>query len=267
MTPLQQTIQLLEQADTIAIFAGAGMSVDSGLEQFRGANGLWEKSLKIDGKEIKHLDLMTHQAFEEMPKEAWTFIAYLIDKYNDAEPHIGYKKLFDLVKNKEYFVITSNIDEQFQKANFNEDNILEIHGSIFYMQSMDILEKEIWITPKLKYDKKDFKLKSPIPRCLVGKHYCRPNIMMFGDWFWVSTKSAHQQIRFNKWTKHIKKTCKNVVALEIGAGETIRTIRASSERFSGDNIPLIRVNPMDFEVNQKHCISIPMGAKEFLENL
>ena len=267
MNSLKQAIQLLEQADAIVIFAGAGMSVDSGLEQFRGTNGLWEKSIKIDGKEIKHLDLMTHQAFEEMPNEAWTFIAYLINKYTENEPHIGYDKLLDLVKNKEYFVITSNIDEHFQKANYNEDNILEIHGSIFYMQSMDILEKEIWLTPKLKYDKKDFKLKSSVPKCLDGKYNCRPNIMMFGDWFWVSTKSAHQQIRFNKWKKHIEDTCKNIVALEIGAGKTIRTIRASSERFSENSIPLIRVNPYDSEVNQDNHISITMGAKEFLENL
>ena len=267
MTNIQQTIQLLKQADAIAIFAGAGMSADSGLKQFRGTNGLWEKAIKIHDKEIKHLDLMTHQAFEEMPKEAWTFIAYLMDKYTNAKAHIGYEKLHNLVKNKEHFVITSNIDEQFQKANFNEDNILEVHGSIFYMQSMDISEKEIWLTPKLIYDKKDFTLKSPVPKCLESEYNCRPNIMMFGDWFWVSTKSAHQQIRFNKWKKHIEKTCKNIVAIEIGAGETIRTIRASSERFSGNNIPLIRVNPNDFEVNQEHHISISMEAKEFLVNL
>ncbi len=258
---------LIKQADAIAIFAGAGMGVDSGLEQYRGANGLWEKNMRIGNKEIRHIDLMTHQAFVKTPKEAWTFIAYLINKYNNIKPHEGFYKLLELVKNKDYFIITSNIDEHFQKAGFSEYKIFEIHGSIFYMQSMDILEKEIWLTPKLKFDKKNFILKSPIPKCLGGKYNCRPNIMMFGDWFWVATKSLHQQKRYIDWQKQIKAKYKNIVALEIGAGTVIRTIRAASERFVTDKYPLIRINLNDYEVNRNNHIGIQSGAKDFLTNL
>ena len=45
---LQTVAELVKNADAVAIFAGAGMGVDSGLEQYRGSNGLWTKSIKIN---------------------------------------------------------------------------------------------------------------------------------------------------------------------------------------------------------------------------
>ena len=45
---LKNVAELIKDADAIAIFAGAGMGVDSGLEQYRGSNGLWTKSIKIN---------------------------------------------------------------------------------------------------------------------------------------------------------------------------------------------------------------------------
>ena len=57
MNSLKQAIQLLEQADAIVVFAGAGMSVDSGLEQFRGTNGLWGKYIDNTCKNIVVLEI------------------------------------------------------------------------------------------------------------------------------------------------------------------------------------------------------------------
>lgn len=50
--------------------------------------------------------------------------------YRDVKPHEGFNILKELCKNKDYFIVTSNVDGQFQKANFDEDKIYEIHGSI-----------------------------------------------------------------------------------------------------------------------------------------
>ena len=43
---------LIEAADAVAVFAGAGMGVDSGLEQYRGSDGLWTRSIRINEREI-----------------------------------------------------------------------------------------------------------------------------------------------------------------------------------------------------------------------
>lgn len=127
-------INLIKEADAVAIFAGAGMSVDSGLNPFRGDDGIWTKSIIIEGKTYNHLDLMSHHAFIETPKIAWEFMLNLREKYHQTSPHEGYYKLLEILKDKEHFIVTSNIDEHFLKAGFDENRIFECHGSLNYMQ-------------------------------------------------------------------------------------------------------------------------------------
>jgi NAD-dependent SIR2 family protein deacetylase len=260
MNNLSNAINLINSADAIAIFAGAGMSVDSGLNPFRGKDGVWTKSLTLNGKSYNHLDLMSHQAFIETPIEAWSFILNLKEKYEQTIPHEGYYKLLNLLKDKEHFIVTSNIDDHFLKTGFDENRIFECHGSINYMQCLDILEREVWLTPEIYSDKLQ---ESNIPTCPNCGSYCRPNVLLFGDWFWISIRSVHQQLRFQKWCKEIKETKKNIIAIEIGAGKTIQTIRKASENFA-ITYPLIRVNPHDSETRSPEYIPINMSAKEFI---
>jgi len=65
---IEAAASLISNAEAVLIYAGAGMSVDSGLEQYRGNDGLWTKYLDIEGHQIKYIDLMTHMAFDETPK-------------------------------------------------------------------------------------------------------------------------------------------------------------------------------------------------------
>jgi hypothetical protein len=67
-----------------------------------------------------------------------------------------------------------------------------------------------------------------------------------------------------EWREYINTEFQNIVTLEFGAGETIPTIRRYAERFAGDDYPLIRINPSDFQTNKANHISIPLGAKECL---
>ena len=80
----------------------------------------------------------------------------------------------------------------------------------------------------------------------------------------MSTLSGEQQFRYMEWEEKIKKNCRNIVAIEIGAGKTISTIRRTAEKFAGENHSLIRVNLNDFETTKGNHISIPLGAKESL---
>lgn len=264
MSNLNNVIDLINSADAAAVYAGAGMSVDSGLNPFRGEDGLWTKSISIEGKSYNHLDLMSHHAFIETPKEAWEFILNLKEKYEQTIPHEGYYKLLNALKNKEHFIVTSNIDEHFLKAGFSEYSILECHGSVNYIQCLDILEREVWLTPEIKTENVQL---ANLPTCPNCGSICRPNVLLFGDWFWIPIRSTHQQIRYNKWCKEIKESKKRVVAIEIGAGKTIRTIRNAAESFASIKFPLIRVNPFDAETKMPNHISVQMSAKDFLKLL
>jgi hypothetical protein len=63
-----------------------------------------------------------------------------------------------------------------------------------------------------------------------------------------------------EWREKMVNNLQNIIALEIGAGKTIPTIRIYTENFAGDNYPLIRINPFDFKINKPSHISIPLGA-------
>lgn len=252
----------LKNADAVAIFAGAGMSVDSGLEQYRGDDGLWTKSIILNNKTVNYYDLMKPAAFREEPELAWGLIGDRMKKYGSAEPHEGYTILKEMVIQKEYFIITSNIDEHFQKAGFDAKRILEFHGSIFNTQCMYNIECGIWETPNIRFDPIDMITTSQIPMCPVCNSYCRPNIHLFDDDFFVPTISAEQQFRYMEWREKINLNCKNILAIEIGAGKTLPIIRNYAERFAGENNPLIRINLNDHETNQTNHISVPFGAKD-----
>ena len=70
-----------------------------------------------------------------------------------------------------------------------------------------------------------------------------------------------------EWREQISSGSLNIVALEIGAGKTLPTIRRFAERFAGDDYPLIRINPFDSETDQPRHISIPLGAGEGLRRI
>ena len=264
---MRDIYKIIGEAEVIIVFAGAGMGVDSGLEQYRAANGLWSKSILINDKEIPYKDLLCHESFDSMPEQSWAFVALLIDQYKHAIPHKGFDILLNLVKDREYFIVTSNCDEQFQKAGFDTDKIWECHGSIFNMQCLDILERNVYKTPTLELDTVSIVLLSDVPKCPTCGMNCRPNLYLFYDWFWVSNKSVAQQISYNKWQKDIKATGKKIVALEIGAGKTIDTLRKAARSFMGEDIPLIRINPNDYEVESDNQIGVAEGAKEFFDGI
>jgi len=263
---IEAAASLISNAEAVLIYAGAGMSVDSGLEQYRGNDGLWTKHLDIEGHQIKYIDLMTHMAFDETPEKAWALAVSLMKKYEETVPHQGYNQLLELLKNKDYFVMTSNCDNQFEKAGFDTKRIYECHGSLKYMQCMDILERDTWPTPNIEIDMEKFAVKE-LPKCPKCGGNCRPNIYLFGDWFWVNTKSTSQLIKYIKWTKEATTKYTNIIAIEIGAGNTIATIRQASEKFVQDKYPLIRINPYDCSVKLPKHLAIEMGAKSAMEEI
>jgi NAD-dependent SIR2 family protein deacetylase len=85
---------------------------------------------------IKYYDAANPVHFSEDPAFGWGFYAHRIDLYRNTTPHQGFSLLQEWIERyrMEYFVVTSNVDGQFQKAGFPEDKIFEVHGSIHFLQ-------------------------------------------------------------------------------------------------------------------------------------
>lgn len=265
--------ELIKNADAVLITAGAGMGVDSGLPDFRGTKGFWKAYPPIEKLGLSFSDIADPKWFKVEPKLAWAFYGHRLNLYRKTVPHEGFAMLLDLVKlkNENYFVMTSNVDGQFQKAGFDEEKIYEIHGSIHYFQcAYNSYSKTckgiIWNAKDETVDINMDKFEAlNIPICPTCKEIARPNILMFGDWDWLSSRSSKQEAQFNKWIKKNRRS--NIVIIEVGAGTAIPSIRLKGEHIAKTypNAKLIRINPRDSEVNFKNVLSIELGGLDGIE--
>lgn len=124
---IEQLKEALSSADAVVIGAGAGLSTSAGF--------------KYDGERFHKYfaDFHSRYGFDDMysggfyryetPEEHWAYWSRYIflNRYTDA-PNDLYRRLFEQVKNKDYFVITTNVDHQFQKAGFDKKRLFYTQG-------------------------------------------------------------------------------------------------------------------------------------------
>lgn len=273
MQNIAEAKKIIEDADAILITAGAGMGVDSGLPDFRGNEGFWRAYPPIAKLGLSFSQMANPSWFETNPQLAWAFYGHRLNLYRNTLPHEGFKILLELVKAKDnnYFIFTSNVDGQFQKAGFDENKIYEVHGSIHYLQCTKYCQNnDIWSARNthIKIDIDNF-LADNIPRCPYCQKVARPNILMFGDWFWNDRRATIQEAKYIKWLKEFTIFHKKLAIIEIGAGSSIPTVRREGEHYTKkySNIKLIRINPNESELNGANGYSIEKGGLEGLRVL
>lgn len=122
LNKIEKIKELIKNADCILIGAGAGLSTSAGINY---AGEEFKKEFAPFIKKYHFTDLYTSSFHEfETEEEKWAYFAKHIkfaDTGRTATPL--YKNIYELVKNKSYFVITTNVDEQFEKAGFDKNKI------------------------------------------------------------------------------------------------------------------------------------------------
>ena len=263
---IEEAARLIHQADGILIGAGAGMGVDSGLPDFRGTEGFWKAYPALGKARIQFVEIANPASFAENPPLAWGFYGHRLQLYRDTVPHQGFHIIQDWASRMEHsaFAFTSNIDGQFQKAGFAPERVSECHGSIHFMQCSRPCSRSIWPADSLKVDVNEEQCMwlPDLPACIECGALARPNILMFGDWGWISDRTDLQMERLNKWHNRVR----NMVAIELGAGVAVPTVRRMSESLKA---PLIRINPTDPQMDRgkKNAIGLPLRGLEALEKI
>ncbi len=269
---IEKAKQVLKEADALLITAGAGMGVDSGLPDFRGKEGFWRAYPIARKLGLRFEELANPRWFRENPKLAWAFYGHRLLLYRETQPHEGFYLLKKLGESKKggYFVFTSNVDGHFQKAGYDQKRIVEIHGSIHHLQCSVPCINDIWSADgiNIKIDMERFEAEEPFPRCRHCGEIARPNILMFGDWNWVSERTAGQEFLFERWLEKIDDMGYKLAVIEIGAGKAVPTVRMLSERVADQLYgTLIRINPRDYDIPSKRHISIPLGGLEGIRRI
>ena len=257
---IDKAAEAIRSADALLFTAGAGMGVDSGLPDFRGNDGFWNAYPPYRHLGLSFSQLANPEWFYRDPHLAWGFYGHRLNLYRATLPHAGFailkKWANDMPGGARIF--TSNVDGHFQKAGFAEEFLTEVHGSIHHLQCTRHCG-DIWSAAgvNVRVDPETFRATGDLPRCPCGA-LARPNILMFGDGGWLSTRTMQQEDAFEQWRAGVRN--KSLVVIECGAGTAIPTIRYISESMVAKKRGiLIRINIREPHVPAGH-LGIPLGA-------
>lgn len=265
MNPVSQEVlanaaAAIKHAKSLIVTAGAGMGVDSGLPSFRDDQGFWNAYPEYQKLGMNFMNIANPRHFAEDPQLGWGFYGHRANLYRGAQPHEGFAIILDWIKRFDlpWFVVTSNVDGQFQKAGFDEERVVEVHGSIHHMQCMGPCLPHIWPHDEV-FDINMSNMRSQtIPKCPHCGHTARPNILMFGDFQWIPTRSNAQQRRFERFLDGCPKP---ITVVEIGAGRAIPTIRREGEKLARVHGGIVvRINPREPEIDAPHILMPAAGA-------
>ncbi len=260
--------QLINEAEVFVISAGAGMGVDSGLPDFRGDHGFWNAYPAYARLGLSFERCATPMHFIKDPHFAWGFYGHRTNLYRETIPHEGFQIIKKWIEKNsaDYFVVTSNVDGQFQKAGYDERRMYEVHGSIHWLQCQARCNDTIWHNDEIfRIDETTMRAIDSLPRCIACGKVCRPNILMFGDYSWLHERTLAQNHAFDRFLK--SNSGRRIVVIEMGAGKTIPTIRNISERIGRkEYATVIRINPREPSIRPPH-ISMTCGALEGLKQI
>ena len=160
----EQLQNIIDDSSRIVFFGGAGVSTESGIPDFRSADGIYHQAYKYSPEQV-----VSHSFFMRYPE---AFYEFYKDKMMmlDAKPNAAHLKLAELEKaGKLTAVVTQNIDGLHQAA--GSRNVYELHGSIHRNYCMDCGKF---------YSAEYVKEAEGIPRCECGG-MIKPDVVLYEE--------------------------------------------------------------------------------------
>lgn len=258
MTNIKKIKEWIKNADAIIIGAGSGLSTAAGIDY-------GEESFKREFPElVEHYgftDLYTSGFYDfKTEEERWSYWAKHINhSYIKMDTKPLYKNIYELVKDKNYFVITTNVEGQFIKAGFDKDKVFETQGSLSKIQCSNACHNKLYddveLVKEMIQKNKGVKIPSSlVPKCPVCGGEMEVNLRV--DNFFVEDDYWHEHSKsYQKFINDNKD--KNILLLELGVGfNTPGIIRFPFEEmtYNFKNTKLIRIN--------NSCANVPNDIED-----
>jgi NAD-dependent deacetylase len=165
----QRLVELVRGARSVVALTGAGVSVPSGIPDFRSpGTGIWEN---VDPMEVAHID-----AFRSDPVRFWRFYGERFATLESKQPNGAHRALVEMERRGSLdAVITQNVDMLHRRAGTRE--LIEVHGSIAGCSclscpgSVPLAE----VRERLAGDPEG------VPRCAVCGQPIKPDVVLFGE--------------------------------------------------------------------------------------
>lgn len=247
MTDIVKIKKWIDEADAIIIGAGAGLSDAAGIH-YSGEKFEHDFIDFIRKYGIKDLYTSAFYPFRT-EEEKWAYWAkHIYFSYYENKHTDLYQNLYNLVKDKNYFVITTNTDGQFINNGFDKEKVFEVQGSYSKLQCSTpchnkLYDNEEQVKEWLSNIDNDLKIPSNlVPKCPVCGENMSVNLRC-DDTFVEDDNWYKMQNKYDDFIKNNSE--KNVLLLEFGIGfNTPGIIRFPFEQmtFMHDNFNLIRFN-------------------------
>lgn len=216
---IEKLRNLINHTETIIIGAGSGLSTSAGYE-YEGDR--YDQHFSDFREKYGITDMYSGGFYNfKTSEEFWAFMSrqiYLNRYSNPVKP--VYDNLYKLVKDKNYFVITTNVDHCFQKAGFDKKRLFYTQGDFGLFQCSHPCTQKTWDNEetiiKMKDYQKDMKIPSNlIPRCPICGREMTTNLRI--DEKFVQDEGWHEA---SKRYDNFLKSSENlpVVYLELGVG-------------------------------------------------
>jgi NAD-dependent deacetylase len=190
---LQAFARMIDQADRIAVFTGAGISTESGIPDFRSPGGIWTKQTPIDFADFLNSDAAR--------RESWRRRFAMEPVLRQATPNRGHRAVAELIRQgKAAAVITQNIDGLHQDSGIPDEQVIELHGNTTYAHCLDCGARY-----EIEALRVDFEQDRIVPHCACG------------GWVKTATVSFGQSMPLNEMRRAEKETLLADLFIAIGS--------------------------------------------------
>jgi NAD-dependent deacetylase len=222
---IEQIKDAINESHNIVIFTGAGISVPSGIPDFRSADGLYNQESGIN---VKPEDIISNYFFNRHPEEFYNFYKEKMI-YPNARYNAAHKFFADLEKyNKNVTIITQNIDGLHTEA--GSTDVLEIHGSVLRNNCTKCYKF---------YSLEDIMKRAGVPKCTCGG-IIKPDVVLYGE-----------NLDYNILTKSISKISHADLLIVVGTSLLVQPANSLIRYFQGSKIIIINKEktPYDYVAN------------------
>jgi NAD-dependent deacetylase len=181
-TPHVRLAELLRGARSVVALTGAGVSVPSGIPDFRSqGTGLWER---VDPMEVAHIDV-----FHTEPERFWHFYGERFAALEDKQPNEVHRALVTLEREGLLdAVITQNIDMLHRKAGTRE--LVEVHGSIDRCSCLACGARVTLAQARSRLAADE----AGVPRCERCAAPLKPDVVLFGEMLPAAAMERAQEL-------------------------------------------------------------------------
>ena len=216
---IAQLRKALDDADAVLIGAGAGLSAAAGLIMIgpRFTENFADFIAKYGFTDLYNAGFHQFDSLEEK----WAFWSrhFMLDRYGDI-PNATYDVLKNLVADKDYFIITTNVDHCFQRTGFDKTRLFYTQGDFGLFQCSVPCCKKTYdneaIVRRMAAEQKNMRIPSAlVPRCPVCGAPMTQN-MRFDDTFVEDEGWRRAMNRYQEFIRQHRDT--NLLLLELGVG-------------------------------------------------